>query len=278
MKPLTLGLVPYLNILPLLEGLDEHFPEENRIRATPRELAALLAAGEVDIAVVSTFEGLRSAHRLRLIPGAGICSHGPVRSVQIFSKVPPAEMRSVLLDRASLSSSHLAQVVTRRHLGIVPEFRLSTEPFAAEFDWRGAPEDAFLAIGDTALRWEGTFPHALDLGQAWKEMTGLPFVYAGWFVREGVELSARQIAAFAEARARGERRIGEIVARLDPALVAAHGGAESLCDYLGRAIHHGVGDRELAGLEAYRAHLLEAGLLASDTPELRLAVTSQTAM
>lgn len=264
-------------MLPLVEGLDESFPEANRIRATPRELAALLAAGEVDVALVSTFEGLRSAHRLRLIPGAGICSNGPVRSVQLFSKVPPREIRSVLLDRASLSSSHLSQIVTRRHLRIVPEYHLSTEPFAPEFDWRGAREDAFLAIGDTALRWEGTFPHALDLGAAWKEMTGLPFVYAGWFMREGVDLTPDQAGAFAEARARGEQRIDAIVDRLEPGVLASHGGRDSLRDYLGRAIRYELADRELAGLEAYRAHLLEAGLLAPNTPELRLAITSQTA-
>src|SRR5690606_33749616 len=119
-------------VLPLLEGLDETFPHSQWIEATPRECAGLMQAEEVDVSIVSTWEGLRQGWRL--LPGAAIGSDGAVRSVALYSKVPLREIRSVLLDRASLSSVNLATILWRDLLGIDPESSLSKRPLAVTFD------------------------------------------------------------------------------------------------------------------------------------------------
>ncbi len=269
-RPLSLGIVPYLNMLPLVEGLERDFPEENWIRATPRELAGLLAAGEVDLAAVSTFEALRRGDEYSVVGGAAIGSDGPVRSVALYSKVPIERIRTIQLDRASLTSVHLLRVLAHDYLGLDPEYALSPEPLDPAMEWRHDPHDAYLAIGDTALAWEEAFPHRLDLGAAWKDMTGLPFVFAAWFVRRGLALRPEEAAALTEARRRGEQSVDAIVGRLSEKTAASHGGRESLRQYLGSAIRYRLGEREWQGLVAYKERLGAMGLLPRDLAMPRL--------
>lgn len=270
MRPITLGIVPYLNTLPLLEGLDKVFPRSNWVRATPRELAGLLAAGEVDVAQVSVFEGLRLADRYRMVPGAAIGSNGPVRSVALYSKVPTPEIQSVLLDLSSLTSTHLLRILLREIYGIEPKMEDSRRPVPADFPWQNDPHDAFLVIGDVALRWESDFPYKLDLGEAWRLHTGMPFVYAAWWVRDGVALTEAQVTAFRRAREQGEASVEEIVARQPEAIVRAHGGQESLNRYLSESIRFRLGRRELEGLEAFRQKLILYGYIPTEAGEARL--------
>lgn len=264
--PLRLGVVPYLNILPLIEGLDANIPRSNWIRATPRELAGLLGSGELDVASLPIFEVLRDGG-YSLIPSCAIACDGPVRSVQVFSKVPIPQIRSVLLDRASLTSANLARVILADAYGLRPICATSSAPLTADFDWRRHEAEAFLCIGDTALRWEGAFPHALDLGTAWKALTNLPFVFAAWAVRRDASLSGAQIEWFAEARRRGVDAIRAISER--------HATAEAmdvraLESYLRDAIRFSLGRQELAGIAEYRKRLIAHGLLPDSAAPVRL--------
>ncbi len=256
-RPLRLGVVPYLNVLPLLEGLDEHFPLEDRIRATPRELAGLLAAGEIDVATLPVYEGLRSNGRYSLVPNAAIACDGPVRSVSLFSKVPLNEISSVLLDRSSLTSAHLVQILARELLNLTPDYETSPEPIRQEFDWKRAEQDAFLVIGDVALRWEESFPWKLDLGAGWKELTGLPFVFAAWWTREGLTLTQDELAAFETARERGQNSALRIATR--------HGKSAAeiadLTKYLSESIRYDLGEREIQALNLFENKLHGAGLI-----------------
>ncbi len=271
MRPLRLGIVPYLNVLPLLEGLDGDFPREGWVRATPRVQAELLERGEVDVAAVSSFEGLRRAPRYRLVPGAAIGSEGPVRSVVLYSKVPLPEVRAVLLDRASLTSIHLLQVLLKEGHGLAPELRVAPAPLTPRETWGALPEDAFLVIGDAALALQGPFPLQLDLGGEWHRQTGLPFVFAAWWVREGLELTVEECSAFAQARERGTARIAEIVSRLPDEETTPCGGPLGVVDYLTNAVRFGLGPRELEGLALFREKLLRHGLLPQGVPEPPLA-------
>ncbi len=264
--PLRLGIVPYLNILPLIEGLDARIPRSQWIRATPRELAGLLGSGELDVASLPIFEVLRDGG-YSLIPGCAIACDGAVRSVQLFSKVPIPRIRSILFDRASLTSANLARVVLADAYGLRPHGATSSAPLAADFDWERHEAEAFLCIGDTALRWEGAFPHALDLGTAWKALTNLPFVFAAWAVRSDANLSGEQIEWFAEARAAGARAVPALAARH-----AAAGGlqARQVEDYLRDSVRYSLGRAELAGIEEFRRRLVAHGLLAEGTAGVRL--------
>lgn len=261
-----LGIVPYLNVLPLLEGLEQTFPRENWVRATPRELGGLLAAGEVDVAILPVFEALREGGHA-MVPGCAIGCDGPVRSVQLFAAKPIAEVRRVLLDRSSLTSVNLARIILPEHLGLSPEYELSPEPIPEDFDLAASGFDAAVVIGDVALAWDGRFEHAVDLGAAWKEMTGLPFVFAGWFVRPGVRLRPGEIAAFVRARREGERAVYDIAKR-----VAGEDSSRvvELVSYLSRSVRYALGEAELAAIEEFRRRLVARGLLPEDTARLTL--------
>lgn len=258
---LRLGVVPYLNVLPLIEGIEACFPPV--LRATPRDLAAMLASGQIDAATLPTFDLLRSGHVL--LPGCAIACDGRVRSVQLFSRVPLQDVRRVLLDRSSLTSVHLARILWRELLGIEPEAATSAEPIAPDFDLAASGFDGAVVIGDSALAWERRFPHALDLGEGWKRLTGLPFVFAAWVARAGADVPAAAIDALCACRDRGERSVEAIARRHAPGEAAV----ADLVDYLSRAIRYRLGDSEIAAMELFREKLLAHGMLDAATPLMR---------
>lgn len=267
LRDVRLGTVRYLNVLPLLDGLDAQIPRSRWIATTPRELAARMQEGALDVAIMPTFEVLR-AGGLEVVPDGAIACDGAVRSVQLFCKVPPRDVRRVLLDRSSLTSAHLVQVIAREHLRIAPRWRTSDAPLAADFDHASVPEDAILAIGDTALAWENAFPHRVDLGEAWRALEGLPFVFALWAIRPGVALDSEVIEALVAARDRGTARAAAIAAEapLVPGMTRA-----GLVQYLTEAIRYRLGEREWLAIERYRDHLVAMGLLPEGTPLPRAA-------
>lgn len=258
-RPLKIGIVPYLNMLPLMEGLEEELPGAQWLRATPRELGRLLSAGHIDIAAVSTHEGLRRPADYTLLPGAALGCDGPVRSVALCSRVPPGEIRSVLLDRASLTSIHLARILAAELLRIDPAWEISPEPVGGD-GWGGG-HDACVVIGDTALRWEGRFPHRLDLGEGWKRLTGLPFVFAGWWARRDAPLTDAEAGAFIRSRRRGVARVAAIVDRLDGETHRLYGGRDSLVHYFTSAMRYELGGPQREAIALYREKLVAHGLL-----------------
>ena len=168
--------MPFLNAAPLTRGL-----ECELILATPAKLAEMLARDELDAALVSVTETLLR-DRYDILDGVAIASLGEVYSVLLAHKKPLAEAREIFCDPASLTSVNLLKVLLAER-GLTPEFK-PLESYAA------APEKDFvLLIGDEAIEFQRT-PHKfeiLDLGAAWLEQTQLPFVYAVWALRRGVE-------------------------------------------------------------------------------------------
>lgn len=261
MIPLNVGLVPYLNVLPLAEGIERFFPRV--VRATPRDLAAKLAAGEIDIATLPAFDLLRAGHVL--LPHGAIACDGPVRSVQLYSRVPLGEIRRVLLDRSSLTSVHLARILWRELLNIDPAAETSAEPIAPDFDLAVSGFDAAVVIGDAALAMEHRFPHSLDLGEGWKGLTGLPFVFAAWVARAGIAVPAEAVDALRACRDAGRKAAADIARRH----AAAHPAVRDLEGYLANSIRYELGVRELAALDLFRRKLIAHGMLDEATPAAR---------
>ena len=112
---LRIGCVQYLNSKPLIYGYDGPVVFDH-----PSGLARDLAAGKLDVALVPTFEALRSPH-YTLVEGVAIASDGPVYSVFLAHRKPLAEVRSVALDPASLTSVHLLQVLLCEYHGLRPQ-------------------------------------------------------------------------------------------------------------------------------------------------------------
>ena len=247
------GAVNYLNAKPLVEGLTAFAPDIDLHLDLPSRLADRMADGELDVGLIPVVEFFR-AGSYSLVPNIAIASRGPVLSVTLFSRVPWPEIRTVALDEGSRSSAALTQILLRKKHGIVPQI----EPLPIAVPADDLTTDAVLLIGDKAMRaCLPGFDFAFDLGQEWTDWTGLPFVYAVWAVREGVELG-ETAAAFERAKRFGLSRAGQIAAREAPLLGLDPGYCRR---YLSNIIRYDLGPQERAGLERYRTLAAEIGLI-----------------
>jgi chorismate dehydratase len=190
-KPFRIGSVKYLNAVPLTRGL-----ESEVVFATPAKLAEMLRRDELDAALVSLTEVLLN-DRYDILDGIAIASLGEVYSVILAHKKPLEEAKQIFCDTASLTSVNLLKVLLAEK-NLFPKF-VPLENYEA------APEKDFvLLIGDGAIDFhrsshrseakaDATGTHEIfDLGSAWTEMTNLPFVYAVWALRRGIENKALQ--------------------------------------------------------------------------------------
>lgn len=171
-----IGSVKYLNAAPLTHGLEGEITF-----ATPAKLAQLLRNDELDAALVSITEVLLN-DRYDILDGVAIASLGEVFSVFLAHKKPLEEVKEVFCDTASLTSVNLLKVLLAER-GLKPEFK-PLESYAAAVE-----KDFVLIIGDAAIEFQrAPHEHAIfDLGTAWTELTNLPFVYAVWALRRGIE-------------------------------------------------------------------------------------------
>ena len=193
---LRVGSVPYLVGRPLDSGL-ENEPGIEYSRAVPAELVRSLRSGALDVALVSSIELFRRPG-YRYLDRLAIAGRGRVSSVQLFLKRPLEAVRTLAFDPASRTSAALvdAQLAER---GLV------TREVPAGADPRAQDCDAWLRIGDAALLESAEQPRLerYNPSEAFCRAHGLPFVFAAWIVRAGVELEAAELAAFARARRRG---------------------------------------------------------------------------
>ena len=198
---IRLGDIEYSNCFPVHARLIDEGPPAgvSLVRGTPGELNAALAAGRVDVAPCSSIEYARHADRYVLLPDLAIASVGAVGSILFESRVPTAALdgRTIAVPTASATSVVLLRALLEQREGIRPSYRW--------FDQRagdpiGSDTAAALWIGDVALRRAPGAGHVVtDLGRAWTDWTGLPFVYALW--------QARRSPAHAKAYGRLQREL-----------------------------------------------------------------------
>ncbi len=256
---IRVGFINYLNCLPLRLGLEATGGLEGvkLVGGTPAGSNAALLSGEVELGLVSSASWARNRDRLKRMPGYGIASDGPVMSVLLATREGQAlgEARRVALTSESETSHVLAKVLLDQVFGATPRYEVVwTRP-----EWAHSDYDAALFIGDTALevrRLGGIETH--DLGALWKDLTGLPMVYAVWASRGDparYEFWANRVArAVTWAEAHLETVVKEARRRGAPAT------DEDLKTYFASCIGYRVGAREEEGLKRY---LAEGGFLAS---------------
>ena len=233
LAPFRVGSVGYLNAVPLTRGLEE----EVRF-TTPAGLAELLRKDELDAALVSVVEVLFT-DRYDVLDGIAIASLGEVQSVLLAHRRPLEEAREVFCDTASLTSIELVRVLLAER-GVRPQIK----PLPS-YDFSALPDYALL-IGDRALDLLlGPHEHQIwDLGAAWYELTRLPFVYAVWALRRGVENSNLK-RLIREARDFGLDTLDSIIrSRTEYTL-------DFRQDYLGWHIHYHLGADEKRGLARF---------------------------
>jgi len=233
LAPFRVGSVRFLNAVPLTRGI-----EDQVVFATPSELAAMLERAELDAALVSVTEPLlRGCYDI--LDGVAIASLGEVKSVFLAHRGPIQDAREVFCDTASLASVNLLRVLLAER-GVEARFK----PLPG-YDFAGLPDYALL-IGDTALDFSlAPRSHQIwDLGAAWNELTGLPFVYAVWALRRGLENAALR-RRLRQARQFGLDTLDSIV-RDRPEY-----DYDFRKDYLGWHIHYHLGADEKRGLARF---------------------------
>jgi chorismate dehydratase len=246
-RPLTIGCVSFLNARPLIHGL----PTSAHLRlleAVPSALLPMLLSRSVDIALCPVIDYQLSPEPLLIVPVGGIGCAGPTLTVRLFSRVPIDHITQLQLDRDSHTSNILAQIILH-HLTDrrAPESLHLIAPDAA------APSpQAMLLIGDKVINAApnpADYPHQLDLGTAWRDMTGMPFLFAVWMCRAGQEVDVGPAAAVLEhQRLVNAGRIDPIVAACAPAvnwpLDLAH-------RYLSEFLRYEVGPAQLEAMQRF---------------------------
>lgn len=213
-----------------------------------------LRRGELDLGQFPSIAYAEGDYRI--VPGFAVTSRGPVRSVCLFHRRPIERLTRVALDASSRTSVALLRLLLQARLGREPEYvTLPPDPRAML-----AECDAALLIGDTALYFDDPLVARLDLAEAWRQETGLPFVFALWFGRPGAlgPAGVRRLQAAAEAG----------LASL-PEIAAAYGGPSEVNErYLRENVQYRLGPDELLGLREFHRRAHAAGLIET-VPELR---------
>src|ERR1039457_4881995 len=233
LAPFRVGSVEYLNAVPLTRGIEDQI-----VFTTPARLAELLRRDELDAALVSITEVLLN-DRYDILDGIAIASLGEVYSVLLAHKKPLEEATEIFCDTASLTSVNLLKVLLAER-GLKPEFK----PLAS-YDFAKLPDFALL-IGDPALDFLlGPHEHEIfDLGAAWFELAKLPFVYAVWALRRGLE-NAELRRLLREARDFGLDTLDSIIR------TRTEYDYDFRKDYLGWHIHYHLGSDEKRGLALF---------------------------
>jgi chorismate dehydratase len=251
---IRLGRIGYVNMAPVFYRLDAEVQE---VVGVPTELNRQLVAGDLDVAPISSIEYARNADSLRLLPRLCVSSEGAVDSIQLVSKLPLHEVRSVAVTPESATSVVLTRV-------LLPE---------ATHVPLGEEADAKLLIGDAALKsaFEDPTPHH-DLGRLWLERTGLPMVFAVWAAPEPThpdlpDLEDALVASVRAARAEPERLAYESSAR--------YGYPAGFLARYFEKLRYRFGPKERAGFYTFLEMARDVGEL-DEVPELRFVAAGAT--
>lgn len=261
MSRVRIGAVSFLNTRPLVHGLETTHSDYALSFDTPSNLADKLRQGELDVGLIPIVEHLRGVGD-SYVPGIGIASDGPVRTVKLYSRVPLESLRDVAVDGRSRTSVAMLRILLAERFGVYPDF-YSHRPDLTEML---RTHEAALLIGDLAFRDEGA-PILWDLGAAWRDLTGLPFVAAVWTLREGVD-AGRVGGWLRAARDSGLAHLEEIAER---AAGLQGQDAASLLSYLRDTLHFRLGERDTDAIETFHRFCLRYNLIPSNAP-VRVAV------
>jgi chorismate dehydratase len=251
------GHIQFLNCLPIYWGLVHSgtLLDVELHRDTPDRLSDALVAGDLDVAPISLVEYLKHADSLALLPDLAVGSDGPVMSCVIVSQRPLAELdgRRVALGSTSRTTVELAQLVLEEQYGVRAQYETQPPDLAAMM----LDCDAAVLIGDAALRATlhdgprlGLDVH--DMGAAWRDLSGLPMVFAVWaarrsFAAEHPGLVKDVHTAFIASREMSLTYVDEVAAS---AARWEDFDAATLAHYF-RTLDFSLGDRQLAGLAEF---------------------------
>ena len=295
---MRIGRIPYINCYPVYGAIDRGIVSlaGDLIDGVPSVLNERMAAGLLDLSVVSAVEYARDSRRYLLLPDLAISCDGPVRSVLLFSRRPASELggRRVIVSRSSMTSVALLELMFENVWRARPDFVPGDSELADIAGFATEEHDARLVIGDAALMLghaaptlsdtaptlsEGSstlsegarsgspdaalYPYVYDLGQEWKQWTGLPFVFAVWVAQRSTAV-AESLGAHASlilSRDWGLQHLPELAEQAS----AATGVGRIDCMEYFRGLDYGLGYEHLAGLTEFFRRLVAAGRVPNGT-------------
>jgi chorismate dehydratase len=269
-KKARIGMVQYVNMAPIYETWKRTVTEEgwDLVEAPPSTLNRMLAVGEIDLGFVSSYEYCVRPKKYQILEDLSISANGPVGSVFLFSRLPIPELSGckILLSSQSETSVCLVKIILEDFFQVRPAY-ISGEIFHAD----NLSHTAMLAIGDEALRLADQFPYRLDLGELWKQHTGLPFVFSLCAVRE--EFCAREpylVTRIHEellrCRDEGKRDLAAICELVSPRIPMS---PQKCYEYL-TAIEYDLGEKKRQGVIKFFQFLIDRGLAEQDALPLKI--------
>jgi chorismate dehydratase len=255
-----IGRIGYLNVLPIYHPIESGIIGQGYsiVSGPPSALNRLMDAGQLDISAASSIEYARHPGKYYLVPDIAIGSRGPVQSVLLLSRCPVAELhgQTIVVSAQTHTSAALLRVLLAEWQ-IEPTFVTSD---ATAMLSSGDRPRAILCIGDEALnlRFHPDYPVRTDLGEAWRALTGLPFIFGVWIVqRASLERNGpairRACAALIEAKRWGEANIADMCA------LAAESSCLSqpeMCSYFDGLVYD-LGPEEIAGMTLFYQRLAD---------------------
>lgn len=251
----AVGCVPYLNAKPLVWPL---VGDDSPVKVSfdvPSQLPHLLDGGDVQAILVSSIEALRRPGA-RVADRVSISTNGEVLSVRLFSKRPLDQIETLALDQSSMTSNALARILLAEKFGCLP----ATRSLPPDLDTMLDQCDAGILIGDAGMRANGSGLHVLDLGAAWTDLTGLPFVWALWVGEASLDTSLAGYLADAP------RKTLSSIDSLVGLFANEAGFPQSLTrHYITEVMDYGLGESHRRGLAAFADRLVSHGLSDSAT-------------
>ena len=269
-KNIRIGAVAYLNTKPLVYRLPELVNDAALAKPVelifdlPSKLADQLESNKLDIALIPSIETLQSDCYV-IVSDACIACNGPVWSVRLLSRVPLDQVRSIAIDEGSRTSIALTKILFDLRFGYQPEMQplpIDQNPIATE-------TDAVLIIGDRAMqKCPPEFSFDWDLGEEWKLVTGLPFVFAMWTARRDLDIGDLGFY-LSQARDRGVAH-AESIAR---EFAHDYGLTEADCvRYFQKHLQFELAQPQIDALSLFRQHAARLQLIPADV-ELQLSET-----
>jgi chorismate dehydratase len=263
MKNLRISAISYLNTAPLMWDF-EHSNAASGFEISytlPSQCAAALAAGTADIGIIPA-AAYATVPGLLILPGVAIASRRAVRSILLITRKSIAleKIQTVALDTSSLTSIALTKVLFAKFWGGGRTF--SSMP--PDLDQMLKQHDAGLLIGDPALKIDRSLYGTYDLAEEWIRLTGKPFVFAFWAVRQAAlktadsSLDLAQI--FQESRDHGlqPKNLDRIARQWAPRVGLSQA---EVCAYLTENIHYYLDAACLEGLQLFYRYAKECRAL-----------------
>jgi len=273
MTAVRLGAVSFLNARPLTAALAEGDGGFDLQYEVPSACSSALREGRIDLGLIPSIEYATSPIPYRIVPDIAIGCDGEVLTVRLFFRGRLRQIQRVAVDTSSQTSVALLRILLKERYGLSPEFG----PASPDLDAMLHGSEAALLIGDPVLPLVdagdgvGEDPPAgvserrsLDLGAEWRELTGLPFIFAFWAGRDGA-VNEEQAAELIRARRHGSRMTADIAR----AFQRERAGSTELYErYLRDHITYGLGEAGLRGLREFYRLARKHGVIEAE-PELR---------